>query len=515
MKRGRFLSALAMLCPLLATGTLRAGNSSPTVITWPAPAGVAENTDFTVRVRTPGGEWQEVAEYLVKVDVVRDIQHVVQESSYASFDFSGAVEVAVTSNRGPIHSARIRPLSYGIRHEVAGNTVRFSLDQPRNLSVEVNGDIFRNLHLSANAVEESPPSPADPDVIYFGPGLHILDYPVPPPATPPSATVTSPGSPIDPARRESFRQAQRRTLRVPSGKTVYLAPGAVVRGRILFDQVENARLLGRGMVEQGPRGGGVRIANSRRIVVEGIFTPQCFTGGSQEVAIRNVKCISYLPNGDGMNVISSRDVLIDGVFNRNSDDCVTVYGTRLGFAGGASRITVQNSVLWADVAHPILVGTHGSTPRPEVLEDLTFRNLDILDHCEAQIDYQGCLSLNAGDSNLVRNVRFEDIRIEDFRRGQLVNLRVFFNRKYSTSPGRGIENVLFRNITYNGTQAEQSILAGYDDQRGVRDIVFENLVINGRAINDATPKPEWFKTSDLAGIFVGEHVHGVVFRAAP
>ena len=256
----------------------------------------------------------------------------------------------------------------------------------------------------------------------------------------------------------------------------------------------------------------LRIANSRHVEISGIFGSQFFTGGSQHVTISNVKCISYVGNGDGMNVISSSEVLIDGVFNRNSDDCITVYGTRLGFTGGASRVTVQNSTLWADVAHPILVGTHGNTPNPETLEDLRFINLDILDHKEPQLDYQGCLALNAGDSNLIRNVRFEDIRVEDFRQGQLVNVRVFFNRKYCTSPGRGIENVLFKNIAYTGTHAEQSVIAGYDDARKVKNVVFENLVINGTVILDQMPKPAWYKTSDMARIFVGEHVEGVEFR---
>ena len=257
----------------------------------------------------------------------------------------------------------------------------------------------------------------------------------------------------------------------------------------------------------------MRIANSRNVQVEGIFTPQCLTGGSQHVRITNVKCMSYMGNGDGMNVIASTDVIIDGVFNRNSDDCITVYGSRGGFVGDSRDITVQNATLWADVAHPILVGTHGSTPQPETLENLTFRNLDILDHMEPQLDYQGCLALNAGDSNLIRHVRFEDVRIEDFRQGQLVNLRVFYNRKYCTSSGRGIEDVLFKNIAYTGTHADLSIIVGYDDTRKVRDIVFENLVINGTLITDGmAAKPAWYKTSDLARIFVGEHVEGMAFR---
>lgn len=95
---------------------------------------------------------------------------------------------------------------------------------------------------------------------------------------------------------------------------------------------------------------------------------------------------------------------------------------------------MQNSTLWADVAHPIFIGLHGDVDRNEVMENLTYRNIDILDHREMQVDYQGCLAINAGDNNLVRNVRFENIRIENFRQGQLVNLRIFYNKKYCKAP---------------------------------------------------------------------------------
>lgn len=513
MSTPRFTGALfgMFLVPFVAVSSAGTGPStSDRLIVYPAPAGCDLNPAFTVKVRSPGGEWQSVPTYLIKVDAVIGTGHTPRDSSLAYFDFAGAVEIAVTSAHGRIEESRVRPLSHGITPRVEGDTLTFTLTQPRNLSVEVNGDIFGNLQLFANPIETSRPDPNDPNVIYFGPGLHEIA--TQPPADGPLPTLVNEPPGKYPA---SFYQGLgRRTLRVPSGKTVYIAGGAVVRGRIACEGVENVRILGRGMVEQGARGAGVRIANSRNVEVSGIFTPQCLTGGSQHVRITNVKCISYLGNGDGMNVISSSDVVIDGVFNRNSDDCITVYGTRGGFTGGASDITVQNSTLWADVAHPILVGTHGSTPQPEILEKLTFRNLDILDHMEPQLDYQGCLALNAGDSNLIRTVRFEDIRIEDFRQGQLVNLRVFYNRKYCTSPGRGIEDVLFRNVTYTGRHANLSIIAGYDDAHQVRNIVFENLVINGTVITDQMAKPHWYKTSDMARIFVGEHVEGLVFRAS-
>ena len=475
------LMRLFLLAVLLGMGTaaLSFEWASGNLTIYPAPANAVLNKDFTVKVRQNGAPWKTLAVYSVKVDHVSDTGHTTESASMCYFDFSGEVEVSVTYNKGAVAQARVRPLSYNIAHSVNGKTVLFKLNKPANLSVEVNGDIFHNLHLFANPVDDFKPDRRDTNLVYFGPGVHEI---------------------------------KGKIFNVPSGKTVYLAGGAIVRGQILVKNAQNVRVLGRGMVDQSIKLG-VRIENSKNVEIDGIFCTQCFTGGSDSVTIRNVKSMSYYGWGDGMNVISSRHVLIDGVFNRNSDDCTTVYGTRLGFTGSSRDITMRNSTLWADVAHPILIGTHGNTPSPDVLEDLNYINIDILDHKEAQIDYQGCLSIDAGDNNLVRNVRFENIRIEDFRQGQLINLRVFFNRKYCTSPGRGIENVLFKDITYNGKHAEMSIIAGYDDERKVKNIVFENLVINGQLISDdMEEKPGWYKTSDMAKIAVGEHVEGLVFR---
>lgn len=59
----------------------------------------------------------------------------------------------MTYNKGKIDSARVRPLSYDIPFTIEGNTLQFSLEKPANLSVEVNGDIFHNLHLFANPLD--------------------------------------------------------------------------------------------------------------------------------------------------------------------------------------------------------------------------------------------------------------------------------------------------------------------------------------------------------------------------
>ena len=453
--------------------------SQDRIITYPAPDSAVLNADYSTCVRISGKDWTNIPNYLVKVDEVVNVNHQEKNVSMSYFDFSGEAEVSIKYNRGKIKSARIRPLSLGIEPVIRGNTITFKLTRPCNISIEVNGDIFQNLHLFSNPIYSSVPAKSDTNVIYFGPGRHFIKDNI---------------------------------LRVPSGKTVFLEGGAILMGKILFENVENAKLIGHGIIDQSMHPG-IRIIHSRNIEVDGVFCAQCFTGGSEGVVIRNVKSMSYYKWGDGMNVISSKNVLFDGVFIRSSDDCTTVYGTRGEFTGGCSHITMQNSILWADVAHPILVGTHGNTNHPEYLEDLKYVNIDILDHNEAQIDYQGCMSLNAGDSNFIRNVLFDDIRVEDFRRGQLLNLRVFYNLKYCTSPGRGIENVTFRNVSYHGKNAEMSVIAGYDDTRKVKNIVFENLRINGILITDTMKgKPGWYKTGDMARFFIGEHVAGIKFR---
>ena len=440
--------------------------------------GVKYNDDFTVKVRIVNGEWEELPVYMVPVDEVQGTGHHVERASMCYFDFFGKVEVAITYNKGEVNSARIRPLSYKISNKIEENTVTFKLSEPRNLSIEVNGDIFHNLHLFANPVDNFKLDKNDQNVLFFAPGVHY------------------------------FEDNQ---LLIPSGKTVYISGGAVLMGQLLIHDAHNVKVLGSGMIDQSVKMG-IHIANSKNVKVEGVFCTQCAVGGSDSVTIKNVKSISYFGWGDGMNVFASNNVLYDRVFCRNSDDCHTVYATRKGFSGGSKNITMQNSTLWADVAHPIMIGLHGNSEKHDVIENLTYRNIDILDHKEMQLDYQGCLTINAGDNNLVKNVLFEDIRVENFRQGQLINLRIFYNQKYCTAPGLGIENVHFKNVEYNGDKAEISMISGYNDERQVKNISFENLKINGELIYDQMDsKPYWFKTSDMAHIFVGEHTEGVEF----
>ncbi len=77
--------------------------SAQELITFPASDSIPHNDDFSVKVRVPGGQWQDLYEYEVQVDM-----HKVQKSSMVTFDFKGTVELAITSNKATVSNARIR-----------------------------------------------------------------------------------------------------------------------------------------------------------------------------------------------------------------------------------------------------------------------------------------------------------------------------------------------------------------------------------------------------------------------
>ncbi|QIY74211.1 glycosyl hydrolase family 28 protein [Streptomyces sp. RLB1-33] len=471
---------------LTATAVHADDNSAPKLVTYPRPSTMPTNTSFKVRVRVvPDGEWQTLDIWRPRLEEINPTtgSGKVWDTSMVYFDFRGSVELEITYLKGGTTKARVRPDALGITPELLGDTVRFTLDEPRDVVVQTNDQVFDCLHVFTNHIDPDPPAADDPDVIYFGPGMH---------------TVTG------------------GVLTVPSGKTVYLEGGAVLAAQVYFKDVEKASLTGHGMLYAGTANG-VLCEGSKNIRVEDVIVMNpgggyiATLGESENVHIKNLRGFSSRGNGDGIDVFSSSSVVIDGCFLRNSDDCIAIYAHRWDYYGDTRDITVQNCILWADVAHPINVGTHGNTDAPEVLENLVFKNLDILDHREPQMGYQGCIALNPGDSNLIKNVLIEDVRIEDFRWGQVIHMRVMYNTKYNTSVGRGIEDVYVKNLTYTGTHANPSLFLGYDADHAIKDVTFENLVINGTVIADSMKKPKWYATTDSVQWYYNEHVLNLTF----
>lgn len=473
------LTLLAILNPSKAFQSYT--QNSTTIVAYPVPAGVDIATSYEVKVRAPRGTWQNVTTYrptLTEVNITTG-SSVKYGSSMAYFDFSGTVEISVTYLKGSVDEAVIRPYSYGINFKQAGRTVTFQLMKPVNIVLQVNGDVFDCLHLFTNSPVTDAPAPDDPNVIYYGPGYH----------------------------------SSSQSISVPSGKTLYLAGGAVLSApSIQLTNVTNAAVRGHGVLIN-TQSSSIAVTFSSNVVIEGLIGINFLVRSyqSSDVEIRNWRSFSAVQYGDGIDLFCSRNILIDSVFIRSSDDSFAVYNHRDQWYGDSTNITLQNSSLWADVAHPINVGTHGNTENPETVDSLVIRNIDILDHREKQMLYQGAIALNPGDSNLIQNVIIEDIRVENFRIGQLLNFRVMFNEKYNTSPGRGIQNVVIRNLNYTGTNAGTSIFTGYDGEHLISNITFQNLTINGQSVNDKMRKPSWYLTTDFVPIYANEHVKNMTF----
>ena len=465
------------------------------VFTYSAPKGAPVKHDYDVFVRPRSSEkWTKIDTYKAKVNApTTDGRHKVSEISYGLFDFTGDVFVRVVAKHRKFSKARIRPDFKGVIANVLNDsTVQFLLFQPENVSVELDDVLTDNLLLFTSnppvqmAEAKRQAKKEKRTFAYYAPGLYTQD-----------------------------------TIRVASNTTVFLAGGSYFTGTFAIEDAENVSIIGRG-IARPPKGyEGCHIYRSKNVLIDGLTLNTCPVGGSDGVTLHDVRSISHPAWGDGLNVFASSNVTYDRVFCRNSDDCTTAYATRKGFSGNARNIHMRNSTLWADVAHPIFIGIHGNAEIGDTIENLRYENIDILGQWEPQIDYQGCLAINCGDNNLVRNVVFDNIRIEPIGCGAIFQVKVGYNQKYCAAPGRRVENVTFRNIRYrtslhqerSGSWESLSIINGYNEERKVTNVTFEGLKINGREIFNGMPgKPGWYSTSDYVPAFVGNHVEGLVFK---
>ena len=469
------------------------------IYTYPAPAGAPLKHDYDVFIQPRGQkEWTKIDTYMAKVNapstaavpVGSPTGHRVSEISYCFFDFTGDVFVRVVTKHKKFKSARIRPDYRGTIANVQNDsTVQFLLFQPENVSVEFDGNITDNLlvftskPIISKEDAEKAAKAQGRTFRYYAPGMYTEE-----------------------------------TIKVPSNTTVYLDGGSYFSGTFAIEDAENVSILGRGIARTDRGYEGCHVHRSKNVLVDGLIVNQCPVGGSDGVTLHDVRSITHPQWGDGLNVFASQNVLFDRVFCRNSDDCTTAYATRKNFEGSVRNIRMRNSTLWADVAHPIFIGLHGAAagPHPErrdTIENLVYENIDILCQSEQQVDYQGCLAINCGDNNLVRNVTFDNIRIEQIRQGCILQVKVGWNQKYCKAPGAGVEDITFRNIRYYGEQPYMSVITGYDAQHKVKNITFEGLKINGKPIYDDMPgKPKWHATSDYVPMFVGSHVENLIFK---
>lgn len=392
---------------------------------------------------------------------VREKEANTAPAAMCYFDFAGRVEVEVTIHGPQTHIlppfVTVRPQRHGIVPVIDGNTFRFTLDRPCQLSLEPLGLISAPLLLFANAPEELPPPDANaPGVMYLGPGVHTLDA----------------------------------NTKLDSNTTVYIAGGAIVYGLLNVEGASNVTVRGRGILDGGKAPVGprqMRWFKCRNVTIDGIILHDSPSWGIEvahcdNVRVNNIKVITSR-GADGIDVCSSENVRVQNSFFRTHDDSLNVKGlTDLAFgypadanhnwspAGNrkaARDIQFTHCVLWNDRAHAMMMGPE---TRATVIEDILFKDIDVI-HA-LSIDVIGMFSTDAAP---IRRVRYENIRVEDARVVTLFELRV--GPQYTKAdPDFGpVEDVTIRNFSV--VTPTRLCSAIYADKNSIKNVRLENIFI--------------------------------------
>ncbi len=468
---------------------------------YPAPEGLELAEDYIVEV-----EGQRTPTYRVIIPDSVPIPRLLGSNgkygvaSMALFDINSSVEVSVTS-REVISEVKILPSSYNIPYEVEGSTVRFNIPAPMHLTVEINGNWHESLHISANPFEEEIPDPNDDNVIYFAPGIHEVS-----------------------------------AMEIGDNKTVYVAGGAYIRcvtgeedqnvelgGRNMVTPSflimgENVSFRGRGIIDGGaiprPRRRHILLVyNSKNVEIEGVtlFDSSSWTlpiKCSDGVHVDNIKITGWRGNADGVDISNSRDVLVENSFLRTYDDLVVIKSYK--GLGEVRNVHVRKCVLWSELAHALSIGAEVS----ESVSDVLFEDCDVIH----DVGRETALRVYHCDSAVIRDVIFQNIRIEEARR--LISMWIGRTRWTRTEERGHIKNITFRDITATSAPIDPTLtgfqdgtdwkpytikdhasveIMGFDKEHIVDGVIFDNVVIDGKKI---TPQ----------GVDQNEFTNGVVYR---
>lgn len=472
---------------------------------------VDENTDFTVLV-APSGTTQtktlfSYTTYVNKEgyfdsngDGTNDGNY--QKSSFVNFDFTGSIDVQVICNFTNIipNTVKIRPLDKQIPFSVSGDTINFTLHNAANLSVEINNDRYRNIHVFANS--PGPEKPTDPNT------YHSVDYMMA--NLEPALGTSGPDLyfyPHDPKHGGKKKIWIGGNEVFKGGIWLAFEDDFIIEGRGVIDntELEKNYIAQNSSFQYGVQG--IKLThNPDNVLIDGIIVNDpggnCikFTdvnGGE----IRNVKTIARVIYGAGIRLDHVNDILIDNCFLRTSDDSIAIYAKPectncTPEEQNTTNITVQNTSLYADKAHPIAIGWEGTSTENlvtnPIVKDIFFNNIDILEHEDEQAYFQGAIGIHCGENNNCVNFVFDDIRIEPFTNGSLLNVIVEPQTDVPTntvvSDGYRIQNIKFKNIDYlrpeigntEGMSNIKGILDSISSQcRYVNGVHFDGLEIDG------------------------------------
>ena len=339
------------------------------------------------------------------------------------------IKVRITFE-GKIDTVDIRPQNRKIESSVSGNTVTFNARWGEYLSVDINGELERPLFVfMLNPIVR--PDESDPNVVF-------LD-------------------------RDDVYDIE--NIEFYDGMTLYLGYNVVLYTELWLYGVNNVKIIGNGIILSKINGVNITSYVSDGIYIDGPMFPQLRNWhmpfyGCNNVTIKNVRELACTTGGDGMDFIGTSNVLVDHVFIKNQDDAIAIK-TRETFEN-SRNIEIKNSVIWTMKSGNGIELGFEMNGFGEV-SNVRCSNIDFI-HRETDYgkNWRAALSIHHSGNDLVENITYEDIRVEESDEAFLC-MGYFFVPQYyydGDTPPLGVvmRNITFKNVTYNGKKKAPSYL---------------------------------------------------------
>lgn len=399
-----------------------------------------------------------------------------------SFDFDGGpvtMEITVL-DQTELGDVVVRPLASGIKATVEGNVISFPIAEPDVYTVEWGGSAMNAMHIFANAIDYDAPTGSTDTVKYIGPGAWSID-----------------------------------TMVLKDGMEVYISGGAIIRGTVIGNGVNGAKISGHGFFdgswnESWMLAGRtayvpISLSKCRDIDISGIalLDPNAWCVNiynCDNITIDGIKIITARPNGDGITIQSSRDVTVTDSFIRSWDDSLVVKNYASEKGTDSVNITFDGCQVWTDLAQSMEVGyeTNKGKKLKPTIQDITFRNITVLHNFHKPV-----MSIHNADDAAVSGISFRNIIVEDASMGkgdagknaQLIDITIAVSSWSSTTTRGTVEDVSFDGIyVLDGDDTIDFMegnfcpinIRGFDEEHLCRNITVNDLYILGEPVTDAT-----------------------------
>lgn len=341
---------------------------------------------------------------------------------------------------------------------------------PQMLCVEINGDALTPVLVFANKVETSIPSKSD---CTFNGKCHYYE----------EGVLTN----ID-------------HVEIPSGKTVYIAPGAIVRGTISTARgASGVKICGRGIISgKNSTKHVIELRNATNCTVEGVTLAEGnnwnlpIYGGSGNT-IDGVKIVSFNKHTDGIDIVGANNITVKNCFVMTRDDCIAIKsGVNYNWRDledvrkPVHTIKVQNCVIFNGIdGNALEIGCELN----QNVSNITYENIDIIHAlCPCNQD-EGALSINNNGNYTVSGVTYKNIWLEDVQR-YFLNIKV---RKTIYSPGWVNGEYQYGSAVYT---------AGW-----VTNVTYENIYLTKNSELHSA-----FSTGETGNNLYGNRITGISFK---